>query len=124
MLELYFTALSYHIDGRGYWEDGKHHHYNERNPGIILAYDDYLAGGYKNSFGDLSVLVAKKCDWQKDNLHYGFIAGGVIGYDEYFPAAAGVTPFAAPYVSYDFNGIKPTVLLLGSAVTLSVGFEF
>lgn len=123
MLELYFTALSYHIDGRGYWEDGKHHHYNEQNPGIILAYEDYLAGGYKNSFGDLSVLVAKKYDWQKDNWHYGLIAGGVTAYDAKW-TVAGVTSFAAPYISYDFNGIKPTVLLLGSAVTLSVGFEF
>lgn len=123
MLELYFTALSYHINGRGYLEDGKRHHYNEQNPGVILAYDDYLAGGYKNSFGDLSVLVAKKYDWQKDNWHYGFIAGGVTAYDAKW-TVAGVTSFAAPYISYDFNGIKPTVLLLGSAVTLSVGFEF
>lgn len=97
--------------------------YNENNPGVILGYDGYLVGGFKNTFGEQSYLAAKQFDFNAGNLHYGLIAGGVTGYD-YSWTTGDVTAFAAPYVSYDIGHVSPTVLLLGKALTFSVGIKF
>jgi hypothetical protein len=90
----------------------------------MLEYSEWVFGGYKNSFSDLSVIAARKVDWQHEKWNYGFIAGGVTGYEYGKLTLGSITPFAAPYVSYDLGEIKPTILILGSAVTLSVGFSF
>lgn len=97
--------------------------YNENNPGVILAYDGYLVGGFKNTFGEQSYLAAKQIDFNEGNLHYGVIAGGVTGYD-YSWTTGDVTAFAAPYVSYDIGPVSPTALLLGKALTFSIGIKF
>lgn len=115
MIELYLTLASHHFDNS--------YDYNEANPGIMLQHEGFVFGGYKNSFHDMSYLAAKKYDWQKGGFEYGFLVGAVTGYDMNW-TVEGVTAFAAPYVSYDFDVVKPTVLVLGNAVTLSVGFSF
>lgn len=46
-----FIAASMHIGGGDY---------NQLNPGALVKFENQLVvGGYKNSFNDLSVIVAK-----------------------------------------------------------------
>lgn len=102
MIELYLTLASHHLS---------HGDFNENNPGVMINYESYIAGGYKNSFSDMSYLVAKKVNWNKGAFDYGLIVGGVTGYD-YSWTKNDVTAFAAPYISYDYHGVKPTILIL------------
>lgn len=115
MIEAFLIMTSIHLDNS--------YDYNERNIGIALRHDHLVAGIYDNSFNETSVFLGGDKHWNKGDLEYGFIAGGVTGYDMDW-TVGGVTAFVAPYVSYDIKGVKPTVLLLGNAVTFSVGFEF
>lgn len=114
MLELFFLTSCFHIG-----QDGL----NEINPGVIAKDERLVTGAYYNSFKRASVLVAGYKQWERKDWEYGLIYGGVTGYHEKW-TVFGVTSFVAPYVSYDFNGIKPTVLLMGNAVTFSLGVEF
>lgn len=113
----YFTVASHHVMK----EADKT--YNESNPGVILDVNGWLAGGYKNTFAEKSYLFARKFDFNYGNLHAGVIAGGVTGYD-YSWTTGDVTAFAAPYVSYKIGHVEPAVLVLGKAITFSVGIKF
>ena len=113
MLELFFVTSCFHIG-----QDGL----NEINPGIIAKDEQLVAGAYYNSFKRASVLAGGYKQWEHNDWEYGLVYGGVTGYNEKW-TVLGVTSFVAPYVSYDFNGVKPTVLLMGNAVTFSVGIE-
>lgn len=98
--------------------------YNQFNPGALVRFDNQLvAGGYKNSFSDLSLIVAKDYRWKSNKWEYGFIAGGVTAYDLPW-TIRGVTAMVIPYVSYDFNGVKPTLSLVGHAVGFNLEVEF
>lgn len=114
MLELFLITTSLHLD------NGR---YNEFNPGIVARYDSAVVGVYKNSFSEVSALVGISRSWAYGNIEYGVIAGGVTGYDVDW-TINGVTPFVAPFVTYRTETISPTVLVLGSAVTLSFRVEF
>jgi hypothetical protein len=81
-----------------------------------------VAGIYENSFNDTSIFVGGDKHLNYGDFEYGAMAGLVSGYEESW-TVDGMTAFVAPYVSYDFNGVKPTVLLLGNAITFSVGIE-
>ncbi|AAW67501.1 hypothetical protein [Listonella phage phiHSIC] len=114
MLELFLVTSCFHIG-----QDGL----NEINPGIIAKDEHLVAGAYYNSFKRVSVLAGGYKQWEHNDWEYGLVYGGVTGYSEKW-TVLGVTSFVAPYISYDFNGVKPTVLLLGNAVTFSVGYSF
>lgn len=116
MLEIIFIAGSIHLDGGDY---------NEVNPGVIVGYEQVYAGCYDNSFSDLSCLVAYGDEFNvTDKMSVGGLAGGVTGY-EYKWTKHGVTAFIAPYASYEIaENHKPTVLLMGNAVTFNYRFEF
>jgi hypothetical protein len=98
------------------------HDYNETNPGIAIRHEHAVAGIYENSFNDTSIFVGGDKHLNYGDFEYGAMAGLVSGYEESW-TVDGMTAFVAPYVSYDFNGVKPTVLLLGNAITFSVGIE-
>lgn len=115
MIDVFLIMGSIHVGGGD--------NLNETNPGIAIRHEQVIAGVYHNSFYDTSAFVAWDMNWKYNEIEYGFLSGGVTGY-EYDWTVGGVTAFVAPYVSYDFNGVKPTVLVLGNAATLSVGFEF
>ena len=115
MIDIFLIMTSIHLDNS--------ERYNEVNPGIAIRHEQVIAGVYRNSFYDTSAFVAWDMNWKHDEIEYGFLSGGVTGY-EYDFTIGGVTAFVAPYVSYDFNGVKPTVLLMGNAFTFSVGYEF
>lgn len=114
MLDIFIIAASIHIGGGDF---------NEINPGVAVRYENYVAGVYENSFSDTSVIIGRDVGWQRGDLEYGLIAGGVTGYDMDW-TVGGVTAFVAPYVSYDLGPVKPTVLVLDRAITFSVGMEF
>lgn len=115
MLKTYLTIACLHLGGGDL---------NEVNPGVIVEYNSVIAGGYKNSFSEESYLAGKKIQFEAgEDFEFGAIVGGVTGYD-YPWTVGGVTAFAAPYVSYDMGHVQPTILMLGDAVTFSVGIEF
>lgn len=115
MIEIFLITTSIHLDNN---QD-----YNEFNTGIAIRHEQVVTGVYHNSFYDTSAFVAWDVNWKYDEVEYGFLSGGVTGY-EYDCTVGDMTAFVAPYVSYDFNGVKPTVLLLGNAFTFSVGYSF
>lgn len=114
MLDVFIIIASMHIGGGDY---------NEVNPGLALRYDNAVIGVYDNSFSKTSAFAGYDFKLEEGNFEYGIIAGGVTGYEQDW-TVGGVTAFAAPYVSYEIGLVKPTVLILGSAVTFSVGMEF
>lgn len=116
MIELIFIAGSIHLDGGDY---------NEVNPGVIVGYEQVYAGCYDNSFEDLSCLVAYGKEWQiTDKISVGGLAGGVTNY-EYNWTKNGITAFAAPYISYEIDeNTKPTISLMGNALTFNYRVEF
>lgn len=115
MIDIFLIMTSIHLDN--------HEDYNEFNPGIAIRHEQVVTGVYHNSFYDTSAFVGWDMNWKHDEIEYGFLSGGVTGY-EYDWTVGGVTAFVAPYISYDFNGVKPTVLLLGNAATFSLGYSF
>lgn len=115
MIDLFLIMGSIHLDNN--------HDYNERNQGIAIRHEHVVAGIYENSFDDTSIFVGGDKHWNYGDFEYGAMAGLVSGYRESW-TVGDATAFVAPYVSYDFNGIKPTVLLMGNAVTFSVGYSF
>lgn len=114
MIDVFLIMGSIHLDNQ--------HDYNETNPGIAIRHEHAVAGIYENSFNDTSIFVGGDKHLNYGDFEYGAMAGLVSGYEESW-TVDGMTAFVAPYVSYDFNGVKPTVLLLGNAITFSVGIE-
>lgn len=98
--------------------------YNQFNPGALVKFDNQLVvGGYKNSFNDVSLIVAKDYRWESQDWEYGFIVGGVTAYDLPW-TIGGVTAMVMPYVAYDFDGVKPTLSLVGHAIGFNLEVEF
>lgn len=114
MIDVFLIMTSIHLDN--------HEDYNEFNPGIAIRHEQVVTGVYHNSFYDTSAFVAWDMNWKDDEIEYGFLSGGVTGY-EYDWTVGGVTGFVAPYVAYRTESISPTVLLLGNAITLSFKVE-
>lgn len=115
MLDVFLIMGSIHLDN--------HHDYNQVNPGIAIRHEHVVAGIYENSFNDTSIFVGGDKHWNYGNFEYGAMTGLVSGYDKSW-TVGDMTAFVAPYVSYDFNGVKPTVLLMGNSLTFSVGYSF
>lgn len=114
MIDIFLVMTSIHLDN--------HEDYNTRNYGIVIRHEQVVTGVYHNSFYDTSAFVAWDMNWKHDDVEYGFLSGGVTGY-EYDWTVGGVTAFVAPYVTYRTETISPTVLLLGNAITLSFKVE-
>lgn len=115
MIDVFLIMGSIHVGGPD--------NLNETNPGVAIRHEHVVAGIYENSLNDTSIFAGGDKHWNHGNFEYGAMAGLVSGYEESW-TVGDMTAFVAPYVSYDFNGLKPTVLLLGNAVTFSVGYEF
>lgn len=114
MLDLFLITTSLHIEGGDF---------NEINQGIVVRDERFVAGVYRNSFDETSVLVGGHKTWVRGDLEYGLVFGGVTGYETDW-TIGGVTGFVAPFVTYRTEYISPTVLVLGSAITLSFKVEF
>lgn len=115
MIDVFLIMGSMHVGGPD--------NLNERNPGVAIRHEHVVAGIYENSFNDTSIFVGGDKHWSYGDLEYGAMAGLVSGYEESW-TVGDMTAFVAPYVSYDFNGVKPTVLVMGNALTFSVGYSF
>lgn len=114
MIDIFLIMTSIHL--------GNQEDYNARNYGLAIRHEQVVTGVYHNSFYDTSAFVAWDINWKHDEIEYGFLSGGVTGY-EYDFTFGGVTAFVAPYVTYRTELISPTVLLLGNAITLSFKVE-
>lgn len=87
----------------------------------------YMAGYFKNSYGDDTVFAAVSKElWSRGhweaNLHYGVM----VGYDECVMTGRddALCPMILPELSYTKYRVKPTLALMGDALafTVRVGF--
>ena len=120
MFNLHLGGASHHLDHNEDFD------YNESHNLVLIERESYVGGYFKNSYGNDSLLAAKRYDWTYKRINYGFMAGIVYGYEDYQTPLTWnkLTPALIPYIQYDYEGIKPTVSLMGTAVVLSVEFDF
>lgn len=119
MINLHLGGASHHLDNPDNFE------YNENHNMILIERESLIGGYFKNSYGNGSVLLAKRYEWSCSSINYGFMVGATYGYEDHQTPVTWnkFTPVVIPYVQYDFGGVKPTVSLMGTAVVLSVELE-
>jgi len=98
--------------------------YNESHSLLAVEYRSYMAGYFKNSYGEDSVFAAKRWSWSRGNWEAGIAVGAVYGYRHCFKGWADrsrrVCPLVSPSLTYTKYAIQPSVLFMGNAVALSV----
>ena len=119
MINLHLGGVSHHLDSPSDIE------YNESHNMILIERESYVGGFFLNSYGNASLMAAKRYDWTYRSVNYGFMAGIVYGYEDYQAPLTWnkLTPAFIPYVQYDYGKVKPTISLMGTAIVLSVELE-
>lgn len=102
--------------------------YNEQHDLIAYERDRYILGYFKNSYNDDTIFIAKH--WYKDlhDLRVGVYGGVMYGYRDCLRGGADrgkrVCPMIAPAISLRTTQPSPTLFLLGTAVAISVRWDF
>lgn len=116
--ELYFGALSYHL------EDDM----NNVNPMLLIAQDGWTAGYFYNSYKNDAYIIGKQFWARSDNIAIGVMPSIIHGYprgkmlglcDENKNCITAVPAFQVTYDTW-----KPTLLFGGKFITIAVGYEF
>lgn len=98
--------------------------YNESHSLLAVEYRSYMAGYFRNSYGEDSVFAAKRWSWSHGNWEAGIAVGAVYGYRHCFKGWADrsrrVCPLVSPSLTYTKYAIQPSVLVMGNAAALSV----
>ena len=135
MKKLIFALLlcvSASVSANGVYLGAVSQHFNMKNVTnqthvlVIFEYERYLAGGFTNSFGGLTVLVAKDYKRHYKDFTYGAMLGAAHGYNckRFGLCYKSVVPVLAPYVSYSKYRIQPTLAIFGGAAFLTVKVEY
>lgn len=115
---IYMGGWSHHLTSGEYNEEHHFHAYQK---------DDWLIGGFVNSFDDYTLIAGKSFSWQNEpkSLEVGFVAALSYGYKhEYVKLSInGFLPVLVPYITYTEYKIQPSLLLLGNAVALTFRIE-
>jgi len=115
---LYLGGFSKHLFTKGL---------NENNPLLAVEINDYVIGGFKNSYNDFTILTARDFKIKTNgNLSAGVILGATYGYYcDYVPLCKDkFMPVLSPYISFTKYNIQPTVLLFGEAVYFTVKINY
>jgi hypothetical protein len=99
---------------------------NETHELMIIEHNNYIVGGFVNSFDDVTFLTAKDYNCQYNDFKLGMFVGAAYGYscgDVAF-CYKSFTPVVSPYISYTEYKIQPTVAIIGSAVFLTVKITY
>ena len=130
-VSLYVGGWSHHLTERDNGED-----FNESHNMFALEVDNYVIGTFKNSFGDQTYAVGYNYSWEYQDFEYGVLAGVSYGYKEKYMDDSktflnynGWMPLVVPYVNYNLYedndvSIKPQLMLLGSAVAVTIRVDF
>lgn len=109
---------------------------NENNQLMAFEYQNWIIGTFENSFYDRTWLAGYNFKYTWDRLEVGAVLGISYGYDDYdvrdvklMKSYNGWMPVLFPHISYplynsDSLEVRPTIGLLGSAVTLVIQFEY
>ncbi|QZI92673.1 hypothetical protein SIPHO059v1_p0078 [Vibrio phage 264E42.1] len=108
---------------------------NENNQLMAFEYQNWIIGTFENSFYDRTWLAGYNFKYNWHELEVGVVVGISYGYDDYdvrdvklMKSYNGWMPVLFPHISYplynsDSLEVRPTIGLLGSAVTALVQFE-
>lgn len=109
--DIYLGGWSHHLNGGDY---------NETHNLIAVECDQFIGGYFLNSYSQDTFFFGYKAN-VVDNSYFnaGLMFGGMHGYGDRFPNVFGVAPMVSPYVSIGNWYVKPTVMMLGSAVALT-----
>ena len=102
--------------------------FNETHNLIAYENNGYIAGGFKNSFNDNVYFAAKNFTLEAGYFELGLMAGAMYGYDEQDAPLMNhnkFQPMLVPHatINTDFF-IKPTVLISGEAIALTIKVDF
>jgi hypothetical protein len=116
---IYLMGVTHHFQ-----EDGL----NAQNYGAIFESSGYVAGVYKNSYDDLSVIAASKYGLKTGwGFSTGVIVGAATNYskDEVKYSYKGVSPMVAGYLQLDyFDHVQPVVIANNYLVSLALRISF
>lgn len=120
-VEVYGGALSYHF------ETDKH--LNNINPLLIGSYDDWATGYFYNSYKNQSFMAGKNfyTSPEGSDVTIGVIVGVVSGYTKrQVPMCFTdeVCPLAMPYIQWEYDNWKPTIVFGGMFASAMLGYEF
>lgn len=130
-VNIYVGGWSHHLTERDNGED-----FNESHYMFAIEVDNYVVGTFKNSFGDQTYAVGYNYSWTRGDFEYGTLLGVSYGYKEKYMDDSktflnhnGWMPLVVPYVNYNLYedsdvSIKPQLMLLGSAVAVTVRVDF
>lgn len=117
---VYGGALTYHLD--------REKDYNETNFALFLEYEEYVVGGFNNSYYNDTYLVGKYYNIERDGVEIGVILGGMKGYkdeDIFLPCVSDdVCMAVAPVLTWTESEWQPTIMFGGTFVSLLIGYEF
>lgn len=106
--------------------------YNEKNPGIYVISDKFIAGTYKNSYNDQAFFVGSVSDIDvvRGYVRFSLWYGGVYGYGwnsgmvSASDGGAKLLPMIVPTVSFGYGGYYVNTHIVGNAIAVSTSFEF
>ena len=115
---IYMGGWSHHLTSGNYNEEHHFHAYQK---------DNWLVGGFVNSFDDYTLIAGKSFGWtnEAESIEVGFVAGLSCGYkhEHVKLSASGFMPVLVPYIAYTEYKVQPSLLLLGNAVALTFRIE-
>ena len=94
---------------------------------LIFEHNNYIAGGFVNSFNDFTVIAGKEFTLDiSEDFGAGIILGASYGYDcSYMNLCKdSFMPVMAPYISYTKYKIQPTIAIIGTAAFFTVKFNY
>ena len=101
--------------------------YNEEHHFHAYQKDDWIVGGFVNSFDDYTLIAGKSFIWtnEAESIEAGFVAGMSYGYKHEHVKLSinGFMPVLVPYITYTEYKVQPSLLLLGNAVALTFRIE-
>lgn len=103
--------------------------FNESNQLLGIEYKHVFVGYFKNSFNDDAFALGYRFSRQWGNWEGSIMVGGTYGYrdctsswDQY--ADKKVCPAVSPMITYTKYDIKPTLIVIGEAISLTARKDF
>lgn len=125
------TSYTFHLGGWSYHLNESDYNYNSNHQLMAFEYKQWLVGTFENSFYDRTWLAGYNFKYEIAELEVGAVVGLSYGYEEddtyddkLMFNYKGWMPVVFPHISYpiynsDSLEVRPTVGLLGSAITLT-----
>ena len=99
--------------------------YNESHNLLAAEHQGYIAGYFKNSYGEDSGFIAKRFVRDYGHWQAGVTVGAVHGYRSCLKGWDGennkrLCPLISPSITYTAYAVQPSLLVMGNAVAVSI----